>query len=225
MPLLALGENGNGRTLALTVDDTHKLAFSEAASRTAGRGYGLLWDALLGWLMRDPRYEPARIDLESICRSGAPLHLKVRAVPGVRGEVELMVAPMAKSGVPVRVPVAPVTADGPFDVVVPPLETGAYTARLRIGTGPSTRRDFACERGGEEWADSRPDAARLSAIADSTGGKSVSWKDAGKLPMPAPTQVTSERHVKPVLPAWAWTLAAALALGLHWIVRRRRGLA
>jgi hypothetical protein len=26
------------------------------------------------------------------------------------------------------------------------------------------------------------------------------------------------------LPAWAWTLAAAFALGAHWYARRRQGL-
>jgi len=49
--------------------------------------------------------------------------------------------------------------------VLPPLESGAYSALFRMGGGTSTRRDFACEAGGDEWADSRPDSDRLRAIA------------------------------------------------------------
>ena len=56
MPVLALGEAGDGRTIALSVDSTHRLAFSPMAATVAGRAYGALWDGLLGWLMRDPRY-------------------------------------------------------------------------------------------------------------------------------------------------------------------------
>jgi len=91
-------------------------------------------------------------------------------------------------------------------------------------SGPSTRRDFACEKGGEEWADSRPDDARLKAIAEATGGRFVRATDAGTLPLPAAPQVASERQVAPIFPAWVWTLVAAALLGTHWIVRRQGGL-
>src|SRR5208282_657117 len=93
------------------------------------------------------------------------------------------------------------------------------------GKGPKTRRDFACEKGGDEWADSRPDNARLEAIAAATGGKFVMAADAGSLPLPAAMQVASERQVAPLLPAWAWAISAAVLLGAHWIVRRLGGLA
>jgi len=32
------------------------------------------------------------------------------------------------------------------------------------------------------------------------------------------------RAVVPVAPSWAWSLAAAVALGVHWFARRRSGL-
>src|SRR5690606_20415619 len=57
MPLLALGEAGDGRAIAMGVDATYTLAFGDLAARASGRAYGALWDGLLGWLMRDPRYE------------------------------------------------------------------------------------------------------------------------------------------------------------------------
>ncbi len=224
MPVLALGEKGNGRTLAMSIDDSHKLAFSEVASRTAGRGYGLLWDALLGWLMRDPRYEPARIDLESQCIADRGVKLRVRPVPGTSGPAELTIAKLGNNEA-ARPVALPATEGKPFEVTLPPLDQGGYAARIRVGSGPSTRHDFACERGADEWADTRPDPGRLAAIAKATGGRSVSWKHAGSLPFPSATQIATEHHVAAVLPPWAWTVAAALALGMHWIARRKFGLA
>ena len=106
-----------------------------------------------------------------------------------------------------------------------PLEAGGYTARARIGAAPPTRHDFACERGGEAWADSRPDPERLERIAVATGGQSVAADALSQLPLPAPTEVAAERHVSPLLPPWLWALSAAFALGGHWVVRRRGGLA
>jgi hypothetical protein len=44
------------------------------------------------------------------------------------------------------------------------------------------------------------------------------------LDFPNAVSVTSERHVTPLLPPWVWTVSAAVALGLHWIARRRFGL-
>ena len=227
MPVLALGEKGNGRTLALSVDDTHKLAFSEMAARTAGRGYGLLWDALLGWLMRDPRYEPARLELAHGCRADVPAKLQVRSVPGVTGPVQLSIAKLGKNEPPMQVPLNPPQPDPgrSFEVQLPPLPVGAYAATVRVGSGPATRRDFACERGGDEWADSRPDPDRLVQIAKATGGDAVTWKNAGSISFPPATRIASERHVSPILAPWLWTIAAALLLGVHWIVRRKVGLA
>src|SRR5262249_21473778 len=110
------------------------------------------------------------------------------------------------------------------DVPIPALEAGGYSARLRVGQGPTTRRDFACEAGGDEWADTRPDPERLHALASATGGTFTYANEAGDLPLPAPTVVSAERHVVPLAPPWAWTLLAALAFGAHWIARRQSGL-
>jgi hypothetical protein len=105
------------------------------------------------------------------------------------------------------------------------LPPGAYRAKARVGGGPATQRDFPCERGGDEWADSRPDVPRLKAIADATGGTFVMASSAGSLPVPPSMEVSAERRVAPIVPPWVWTVLAAVALGAHWISRRRLGLA
>ncbi|WP_437996065.1 glutamine amidotransferase [Sorangium sp. So ce185] len=233
MPVLSLGEHESGRTIALTLDGSHRLLFSAFASSSAGRAHGAFWDALLGWLMRDPRFEPAAIEPRGGCLAGEETTLVLRPLAGQRGEAKVTIARLG-SGAVVRTLSARIGEGGePVELAAGRLDPGGYAATVEIvpaegagdAKGATTRRDFACERGGDEWADPRPDVARLEEIAKATGGASVLPPDAGSLPLPAATQVAAERHVAPLLPPWAWTLAAAAALGAHWIVRRRGGLA
>ncbi|HVY48101.1 MAG TPA: glutamine amidotransferase, partial [Minicystis sp.] len=92
MPILALGEVGNGRTIALTIDGAHRLLFSAFAANAAGRAHGAFWDAMLGWLMRDPRFEPAAIDLKGGCIAGEPSTLVLRPLPGPKGHAVVKIA-------------------------------------------------------------------------------------------------------------------------------------
>jgi uncharacterized membrane protein len=225
MPVLALGEAGDGRTIALSVDSTHRLAFSPMAASVAGRAYGALWDGLLGWLMRDPRYEAARVEVVGECIEGEPdTVLKLTRLPGMRGSMNLSLTPLTPD------PKDPIVRDiandsvDPVEIRVPGLVAGGYTAKARIGEAPPSRHDFACERGGSAWTDSRPDSARLEAISRATGGVAVGADNVDDLPMPAATRVSAQREVAPVAPPWVWTLASALLLGVHWVVRRNSGL-
>jgi uncharacterized membrane protein len=225
MPLLALGEAGDGRTIALALDGTHRLAFSEFAARVAGRAYGALWDGLLGWLMRDPRYEGARVELDGECIAGEPATLRVTRLPGMIGEIEAVVERLGDPARPRAMVEVQAARGDTIDVVVPAPEPGGYAARVQVGAAPPTRHDFSCESGGRAWADVRPDPERLERIAVASGGRAVTASAVGELPLPEATEVTSERRVSPVAPPWAWTLAAATVLGAHWLARRRGGLA
>ncbi|MFO7180217.1 MAG: glutamine amidotransferase [Pseudomonadota bacterium] len=225
MPVLALGDAGDGRAIALAVDGTHELAFSEFAERTAGRAYGALWDGLLGWLMRDPRYEAARVQLAGPCIAGEETRVRVTRLPGTEGELELTVEPLGPEGAPRIEKRAAMPASGSVVVDVGPLAPGGYSAHARVGKAPATRFDFACERGGSAWGDSRPDAARLERIARASGGRFVRHDRVEALPLPPPTEVATLREVVPVLPPWVWALCAAAALGWHWIERRKSGFA
>jgi uncharacterized membrane protein len=225
MPVLALGEAGDGRTIALSVDSTHRLAFSPMAATVAGRAYGALWDGLLGWLMRDPRYEAARVEVVGECIEGEPeTTLRVTRLPGMRGALTLSLAPLTQAASDPVVREIPGDSTEPVEIRVPGLKAGGYTAKARIGEAPPSRHDFACERGGAAWADSRPDRPRLDAIARVTGGRSVGLDGIDDLPMPEATRVAAQREVAPVAPPWVWTLAAAVLLGVHWVARRNSGL-
>src|SRR5271165_3003532 len=168
MPVLAVGDEGDGRSIALGVDGTWELEFSELGARTAGRGHGALWDGLLGWLMRDPRFEPAQLEVVGGCTTGRPSALRARMLLAGKSGPRTIAVEIAR----IDQPRAAIHIERPYpaeaqsiDLPLPPLETGGYTARLRVPDGSMTRYDFACEAGGDEWADSRPDPSRLEAIA------------------------------------------------------------
>jgi uncharacterized membrane protein len=228
MPVLALGEYGSGRTIALTVDGSHRLLFSTFAVDAAGRAHGAFWDALLGWLMRDPRFEPAKVELPDGCIAGVDTTVSLRAVFADEGSKAQVVIQRMGAGHTVsdQMVALPIGAE-PVQVPIGRLEPGGYTATVwlqRQGKSAPSRYDFACEAGGDEWADPRPDTARLAAIAQATGGVAVTPEEIDELPLPKAAQVVAERRVQPLLPPWAWTLVAATCLGAHWIVRRKRGL-
>jgi uncharacterized membrane protein len=228
MPVLAIGDEGDGRTIALGVDGTWGLQFSDLGARTAGRGHGALWSGLLGWLMRDPRFEPAQLDVVGGCTAGLAATLRARLPPEVGPHssslVRLEVTRIDGQHSPIRIEGARAREAESVDLPMPPLEAGAYSARLSAADGSTTRHDFACEAGGDEWADTRPDPKRLEALAAATGGVFARAPDVGSLRLPRPTTVSAERHVTPLAPPWAWTLSAAMLLGIHWIARRRNGL-
>jgi hypothetical protein len=224
MPILALGEAGDGRSIALGVDGTHALSFSEFAERAAGRGYGALWDGLVGWLMRDPRYEALRLDLSGPCIAGLPAKLSLTRLPGAVGDVSIELERLGPKSPPLLTKQIKSPPPGPLEIELGALEAGGYSARASVGPAPPTRFDFACERGGPAWADSRPDPERLENLAKASGGQSVTRANIDDLSVPDPIEVAAERSSTPLLPAWAWTLAAALALGGHWYARRRQGL-
>jgi uncharacterized membrane protein len=225
MPVLALGEAGDGRTIALSVDSTHRLAFSPMAASVAGRAYGALWDGLLGWLMRDPRYEAARVEVVGECLEGEPdTLLRVTRLPGMQGQVNLTLVPLTPDAKEPIVRQLPGDGAEPAEIHISGLQAGGYTAKVRIGEAPPSRHDFACERGGSAFADSRPDRARLEAISRVTSGVSVDLTGVSRLPLPEATRVSAERQVAPVVPPWVWTLTSAVLLGVHWIARRNSGL-
>ncbi|MGH7327904.1 MAG: hypothetical protein ACREJX_06095, partial [Polyangiaceae bacterium] len=216
---------GDGRSIALGVDGGWLFEFSELGAKTAGRGFGAFWDGLLGWLMRDPRFEPAQIDVMNGCTAGIATALRVRS--NESGPIALDIARLDKSVAPIHLTgmlAERSDREGEAELTVPALEAGGYAARLRIGDSAATRRDFACEAGGDEWADSRPDADRLKSLASATGGTFMWADEPAKIPLPKATVVSAERHVAPIAPPWLWTLVAASLLGMHWFVRRRAGL-
>lgn len=245
MPVLAIGDVGDGRSIALGLDSTRILGFSAFAAKTGGRAYDAFWRGLLGWLMRDPRYEPVRGRLVHAsgmgpCLAGAPAALRIEASPiagpaRVRATIKALESPRAleneklPSEIDQRI-------DGKPPLLIPLAiaPSGGFAMRLSIGdpgddakvpSALATRALATCERGGDEWADPRPDRGKLEMLAKANGGVVVKPSDVASIPTAAAAIVSIERNVVPILPTWGWATLAAIALGLHWFVRRRGGLA
>ena len=151
--------------------------------------------------------------------------MRVTPLPGTEGKVKVVLEKLGETDPKPVEKTVDKSSDGPVQVPLGDLAPGGYSAKVTVGASPPARHDFACEKGGEAWADSRPDPERLKQIAEATGGKSVTADEVAGLPLPESTRIAAERHVTPVLPPWVWTLLAALALGAHWFTRRRGGLA
>jgi hypothetical protein len=225
MPVLALGEYGSGRSIALTIDGSHRLLFSNFAAREAGRAHGAFWDAMLGWLMRDPRFEPAVVDVPGGCTAGVETALTVRPLGVQPGDATLGIVRLGDGHIVREMRPSFDGSERPMTLNAGTLEPGGYSAVLHFASGAITHRDFACETGGDEWADSRPDPWRLRAIARATGGQYVDATNVDSLPFPEGARIATTHHVAPVLPPWLWALVATTSLGAHWIVRRLAGLA
>jgi len=140
MPVLAVGDEGNGRAIALGVDGTWSLRFSELGARTAGRAYGALWDGLLGWLMRDPRFESAQIELPTGCIADTASTLRVRtAGAGRTGEVSLDVRRIDGVSDPIHLIRKDASLGDDVDFVLPSLPAGGYAAVVRALGGRRRR--------------------------------------------------------------------------------------
>ena len=228
MPVLSLGEAGDGRSIALAVDGTHLLEWSDLSERGAGRAYSALWEGLVGWLMRDPRYESARLELTHECRAGVPVELSITRLPGPAVDLTVSLEELGAVADPDHpIPDKALRLGDSVETATLPLGTlseGGYAATVRVGSAPPTRFDFACERGGVAFADSRPDPALLERLAQQTGAVSLGAGDVRSLKAPPPTRVASQRLSAPLLPTWLWALLAAASIGTHWYVRRRAGL-
>lgn len=226
MPVLALGEVGDGRTIAISVDSTHQLRFGEVGAATGGRAYADLWSGLLGWLMRDPRYEGAQTRIEGPCIAGRDQVIIVEPAPPDDAETKVTLEKLGTQTSEAR----PLERIDPSETGAPryvarDLQSGGYAARVEVGKAPPTRSVFACEEGGEAWSDSRPDPARLSRIAEITGGVAARPNTLSSIPEPTSTFVTARRKSTPVLPPWLWATLAALFMSVHWILRRTFGYA
>jgi uncharacterized membrane protein len=224
MPVLAVHEVGDGRSVAISIDGSHQLRFGEVGAKTGGRAHADLWEGLLGWLMRDPRFESARLQIEGECIADQDQIFLVDPIPGLGDDVKVS---LEKLGVGASDPISLQEVDRGASssrrFVARSIPEGGYAARVRVGAAPPTRTVIACEKGGEAWSDSRPDQERLSAIAELTGGQSVTSDRVMDLPKPQSSFISAQRESLPLAPAWAWAALAVSAMGVHWLIRRAVG--
>jgi len=193
-------------------------------AKTGGRAHADLWEGLLGWLMRDPRYESAQLRLEGECLAHRDQTLLVDPIPGLGDDLQVTLEKLG-AGVSDSFPLQQLEpgAGGTRRFVARQIPEGGYAARVVVGAAPPTRSVIACEDGGEAWSDSRPDPERLAAIARATGGTYVTAARVGELPQSTASFIATHRESRPLLEAWVWATLAVSLMSLHWLVRRSVG--
>jgi hypothetical protein len=225
MPVLALHEVGDGRSIAISVDGTHQLRFGDAGAETGGRAYAELWGGLLGWLMRDPRYEGAQIQPLGDCLAGRDYLISVTTLTASDEELQMTLERLGQKASEVRaLQEAGLGSDGAKLFLARDLSAGGYAVRVQVGSAPPTRAVFSCEVGGESWSDSRPDPKRLRDISEATGGVTVMAADVAQLTEPRSTFIAAKKQSQPLLPPWVWATLASISLCGHWVLRRAVGV-
>lgn len=237
MPVIAAGDYGQGRALAILTDSTWRWGFV-AAGREGddGRAYQKFWDNAIRWLIRDPDLEHLHVesDQASYAPGQAP-RLGVRLVdkdyrPARGAEIRLQVL-RGPSDRPEVVIDRKLRADegGEAHLDLKPPGPGAYRAVAYASVGDRRLEADDVFLVNAERAELEQPAARedvLRGIADATGGRYLG--EAGKLPPelefapPRVVRVDRRRDVELWSRPWIFLLALGF-LGGEWALRRRSG--
>jgi uncharacterized membrane protein len=231
LPILAVRELGEGRTMALAVDASWRWSFSEAAEGRGNQAYLRFWKNSLRWLVADPEdrrvvVTPSR---ENVLRGD-----EVRVVVRVRDAAYAPV-PGAAVTLVVQGPGGESTAvdlltsaDGSVEHPVRPEAQGAWRVEAQAGplAADRARSVFAVSDRDPELIDVVPDPAFLERLAAAYGDRARFIPD-GDSPRPlvnpeARRSVSAQRET-----SLASSPLIALVFGLSatvaWGLRRRRG--
>ncbi len=235
-PVLALGEYGRGRSMALTVDSSWYWSMVAAGEGAGGpRAYERLWANAIRWLVRDPELTPVKVEVASDeLEPGTPVAATVHArrsdygpADGAALDVQLVEADTAQV---VDRKAAVASADGAARVELKAPAPGPYrvvaTASL-AGTPLGSGEDAVAVRAASrELSEAAPRPDLLRAVAELTGGGFVE-ASAGRLPelkLAEPEVVEVGRAKdRPIWDRWEALFALAFCLGAEWVLRRRWG--
>ncbi len=238
-PVLAIGEFGRGRSLALTTDASWYWSLVASGAGASPRAYETFWHNTIRWLVRDPAFTPMKLSAEhERFAESDPIALEAHArtadygaSAGSRVAVQIVAA---EDGHRAALAEAVAGAEGEARVAIPSLPPGAYKATARFsspdGTKELGRADdaFVVNSGGPEITDAAPRPELLRALAEATGGDVVPATAAkiSRFAYRDPRRVEiGERQVRPLWDRLGTILLLAITLGAEWILRRRWGYA
>ncbi len=235
-PVLAVGEFGRGRSMALTTDSSW--FWSIVASGEGGgtsRAYERIWSNSIRWLVRDPELTPVLVQaVQRSLEPGQPVAatITVRRAdygPASGAAVEVSLVDV-ESGHTLRADPLTAGADGTARVEFESPGPGAYKLEAKAsvdGRPLGVGQDVVAVRAASlERSDVKTRPELLRAISELTGGAFVQASDR-QLPALSltPPEVVEVGRAKD-RPIWDrfWPLAVlAACLGSEWILRRRWG--
>lgn len=244
MPVLTVAERGEGRVLALTVDDAWRWNFENVARGESARTFTSFWNSTIRWLIRDPALNLIQVDVpQRVYAPGAEVQIQTRVFEadyspanGAQGELVLMRRDLdaLDQGDAVEVARHPFVTDerGRTTWTVRVDEPGAWsvqgTAQLTDGTSLADDDLFLvlAQSGELRQVDGRPRI--LERLSEATEGSHTVL----------PRLRTSELTFRParidrvdrreVVDLWRSPLALlllAMLLTVEWLMRRRWGRA
>ncbi|HTJ47273.1 MAG TPA: glutamine amidotransferase [Kofleriaceae bacterium] len=238
MPVIAVGDYGQGRSMAVMTDTLWQWGFVAAARPgDDGRHYTKFWENAIRWLIQDPELQNLHVDSDSVeYAPGQPVHVAVRLLgrdyqPLAKGKVSLSVRRGANPDTAQEVGTAEVVTsdDGTGAHELSGLTPGVYriAASSEVAGKKVTAQDIFLVRDASTELD-RPagDAKLLAAIADVTGGTDVGAVDVlpTGLELDPPRVVRVDRRADVELWSKPGLLVLALGLlGLEWLLRQRSG--
>ena len=233
MPILAVGEHGRGRVLALTIDSSYRWGLATAATTGDGSGFERFWDRAVRWLARDPALEPSQVITDRE-RYGLAARIRVEVL-GRRPSFEplaserVRIAVVDEAGATTHREELALDAGGRAIVTIDgPPRVGVYriVATLVSDESPLAEEAFVVEASGDELADPRPRPEFLRRLAELTEGRFIA--SANDAPTLASFDLTRARSLglvteQPFRSPIAIFVLLVL-LGAEWIARRRLGL-
>jgi uncharacterized membrane protein len=237
MPVIAAGEYGQGRSLAVMTDTTYRWGFL-AAERDSddGRAHQKFWDNAIRWMIRDPELEYLHVETDAAeYPPGAAPHVTLRLVdkdyrPARGADVSLeLIRGTGQDAHSMWTQSFRVDDDGEAHVDLKPPEPGAYRliAKAKVGDKQVSAEDVFLANA--EAAELEHPAARedaLIGLASTTGGKylgAASTIDADlSFAKPRVVRVDATSDVELWSRPYLFFLAIAL-LGAEWALRRRSG--
>jgi uncharacterized membrane protein len=238
LPVIAVGDYGQGRSMAVLTDTLWQWGFVAAARPgDDGRFYTKFWENAIRWLIQDPELQNLHVDSDAVeYTPGQPVHVAVRLLgrdyqPLAKGRVSLSVRRGADPNTAVEVGTAEVTTgdDGTGAHELSGLTPGVYrvAATAEVAGKKVTAQDIFLVRDASTELD-RPagDPKLLEAIADATGGTAVGAVDVlpSGLELDPPRVVRVDRRADVELWSRPGLLVLALVLlGAEWLLRQRSG--
>jgi uncharacterized membrane protein len=233
-PVLAAGDAGKGRALALMTDSAWHWGFLAAGEGDDGRAFQRFWENAIRWLVRDPALTLLRIELaRQEYRRDQPITARVRAMhpdytpaPGVDVTLDINPAAQPAGGKPLRSLHVTTDADGEADVDAGLLPPGAYrmTGHATLdGRAATQDQTFVVRAAGPELDDVAARDRVLRELAQVSGGD----YSAEKLPRLS-VRPSREIRIGRQETVELWSRPPLLILGLallvlEWTLRRRAG--
>jgi uncharacterized membrane protein len=229
MPVAAVREVGEGRTMALMVDASWRWSFSEAAQGHGNQAYLRFWKQALRWLVADPDdrrvvVSPSR---ENVLL-GEEMQLRIRVRNASYGPVAEQTVNGTVVGPGGTAESFEVTTDAAGEAVTrfTPQVRGAHRVLVQAGNEAANQAEsvFSVSARDPELGEIIPDAAFLKRLAEAYGDKGA-YRAPGEIDGPlmdedATRQVHDRRQTSLAASPLMALFFAFLVTGSWWIRRR-----